>query len=207
MPDRVFGSMDVSGDLVVGNHKYLGVFMATQDGIGTIFRQLRRMNIRIDDLKRKRRRRDTADGIDFDGGECVAFCARIDRDPIIRRTKRMRRLKKTSEGKIRKTYHNVLFHTLKDKMEDFSLAHGAALAEVRFQCDSDCMNFIRDAGLMSDSEGDAHAIADNIAWANNAGIEPRGTRPLDLVSELEDILVRRLTGQNTGPHSRRPKVR
>ena len=161
MPDRVFGSMDVSGDQVVGNHKYLGVFMAAQDGIDAIFKQLRRMNIRSDDLKHKRRRRDIADGIDFDGGECVAFCVRIDRDPIVRRTKRMRKLKKTSESKIRKTYRNVPFHMLKDKMEGFSITHGAALAEVRFQCDSDCMNFIRGVGLMSDPEGGAHAIADN----------------------------------------------
>ena len=199
--------MDVSGDLEVGNHKYMGVFMATQDGIGSIFRQLRSMNIRSDDLKHKRRRRGIASGIDFDGSECAAFCVRIDRDPIIRRTKQMRRLKKTSEGKIRKTYHGVLFRMLKDRMEGFSLAYGAALAEVRFQCDSDCMNFIRDVGLVGDSEGDAHAIADNIAWANNAGIEPRGTHPLNLVSELEDTLVRRLTGRSIDPHSQRPKVR
>lgn len=199
--------MDVSGDQKIGNHKYLGVFMATQDGLDVIFRQLREMGISIEDLKRKRRRRDIADGIDFTGGKCIALCVRIDRDPVLRRTEQMRRLKKTSGGKIRKTYHNVLFHALKDRMEDFSIAHGAALAEVSFQCDGDCRNFICDVGLVSDSEGDAYAIADNIAWANNAGAEPRGALLLDLVSDLEDTLARRLAKRKTGPYSQRPKVR
>ena len=77
-------------------------------------------------------------------------------------------------------------------MESFAFRYGMTLADVPFQCDSDCRNFIRDVGLKSELEGSAHVIADYIAWANNTGREPRGVYSLDLVSDLEDILVRGL---------------
>lgn len=190
--NRIVGSMDVSGDQEFGNHKYLGIFMATQDGVGGIFSKLRRMNIRMNDLKQKRRRHSIIGRINFDGNQSIALCFRIDRNPIMCRTKQMRRLRNTSEGKILKTYHSILFHRLKGKMENFAFTYSMTLADVPFQCDSDCRNFIRDVGLKSELEGDAHVFADLIAWANNTGTEPRGVCSLDLVSVLQDNLIRQL---------------
>ena len=184
--------MDVSGDPESGNHKYLCIFMGTQNGIEKVFHELRRKRVRMDDIRRKRRKGIILDGIVLDGSESVAFCVRIDRDPIISRIKQMRRSKKTSEGRIRKAYHQILFHMLKDRMEGFALRHGMPVSDVAFQCDSDCRNFIRDAGLKRDPVGDAHAIADIVAWANNKGAEPSGVIQMNLSSELEERLVRQL---------------
>ena len=96
--NRIIGSMDVSGDQEFGNHKYLGIFMATQDGVDDIFTQLRRMHIRMSDMKQKRRRRDIIGRINFNDNKSIALCIRIDRNPIIYRTKQMRRLRNTSRG-------------------------------------------------------------------------------------------------------------
>lgn len=190
--DRIFGSMDVSGDPESGNHKYLGIFMGTQDGTDAIFRKLRQMQIRMNEIKHKYRRGSILGGIRFDGSECIAFCVRIDRDPILSRVKQMRRSGKASEGRLRKSYHCILFHLLKDRIGGFALRHGVPIAEVPFQCDSDCRNFIRDAGLKQDREGAAHAIADIIAWANNRGMEPPGVISVDLSSELEARLAKQV---------------
>ena len=179
--------MDVSGDQESGNHKYLCIFMGTQNGMGRIFHELRR-HVRMDDIRRKRRKNTTLDGVVFDGNESIALCVRIDRDPIISRVKQMRRSRKTSEGKIRKAYHQILFHMIKDRMEGFALRHGVLVTDMSFQCDSDCRNFIRDVGLKQDPAGDAHAIADIVAWANNKGTEPSGVIPLDMSSRLEERL-------------------
>ena len=51
---------------------------------------------------------------------------------------------------------------------------------------------IRYVGLKSELEGSMYVSADYIAWANNTGREPRRVYSLDLVSDLEDVLVRRL---------------
>ena len=50
-----------------------------------------------DDMKRKRQRRNTIDHIRLNSNEIMAFCIRIDRDPIICKIKQMRKLKKASE--------------------------------------------------------------------------------------------------------------
>ena len=99
MANSITGAMDVSGDQKFGNHKYLGMFMVTQSGMDAILRQLRKNGIRIEDIKRKRQRRRALACISFDDNECIVFCIRIDRDPIVCRTKQMRRLRNTSEVK------------------------------------------------------------------------------------------------------------
>ena len=185
MATMIVAGVDVSGDPNVGNYKFLGLVMMTQDNVDAMHREMIKRKIHKKDIRSKRCRNGILDCVNFKSDENITLCIRIDRDPTINRIHQMRKSKNTQKKKILKMYHYVLFRFLKEKIEDFAIGHGVPITDVYFECDQDCLNMIRDAGLKHGEEGDAHMLADAIAWANNKGMEPQGVISEDLSERLE----------------------
>ena len=68
----------------------------------------------------------------------------------------------------------------------FLIKHKCELSDVVFKCDSDCRQFIKGNGLRPANVGDAHILADIVAWANNRNVEPEGVIMLDLANVFKE---------------------
>ena len=190
----ILAGMDVSGNTTVGNHKYLSIVIGTENSINSLFRKIGYKKIHKKSIRKNKEQKELLEKIIFDNHNNMALCLYINRNPIMNKVKNMRKIKRKriSEIKILRTYHYLLFQSIRDKIELFLTSHNVSITDIVFQCDSDCRNLIRDCGLKYSDEGIAHQISDVVAWANNKQQDPSGVISLDLSEELEKKLLNRI---------------
>lgn len=85
----------------------------------------------------------------------------------------------------------MCYGVIRDIIVKFLAKHKADLYDVHFQCDSDCVYFAKDSGLLHTAPGMVHGYADGVVWANNKGKEPDGTMVMDLTQELEEEMLKK----------------
>ena len=185
-------AVDISGNQKVGNYRYLGWLVVTDDLVKKIMNEVDNYTkqIRMTDFQKLQRY--VLPRINFDDRDILAFCIEIDRDPILTRLSNMSRIKHKhiSRKKIIRTYNNILFHKIREPTLNFLAAHGKSFSDVAFECDSDCRDFLKQNGLRYADAGQVHHLADLIAFANNRGWEPRGVRHADLREYINKELLK-----------------
>lgn len=190
----LIGGMDLSGSNYDENSRCMGIVVGTQEKINHIKRCLGLPQSYTEIDKSRAHRSAIASKIEFDSDEIIALCVKIDKIRIINQIKKKirKRRKYFETKKIWRAYDCQLFAEMREKITLFVTRHGCAIDDVRFQCDADCRNFIKSNGLQHAGEGDAYALSDIIAWANNRGLEPRGTCSVDLMQILEKKLKHKM---------------
>ena len=72
------------------------------------------------------------------------------------------------------------------------LKHNHSAQDVVFECDSDCIDIVKDGGLRYAAAGRVHDLADAVAWANNRNVEPEGVVSADRVSKIREMSYKKL---------------
>jgi len=186
--------LDVSGR--PGQHDlYLSIVIGVDEYVRSLVRSLGYERIHMSRMPKKARR-SIISALRFHSKDCIAFCIRTDRGRIVDRVIRMRRARSryAMSGRVLQSYNRLLLKEVLDKIQKFLAMHGCALPDLVFQCDGDCIGFARDAGLTyantgQTGDGDAHTLADIIAWGNNKKMEPKNVIRIDAAGKIERILA------------------
>ena len=188
---KIIAGMDVSGDQEYGNHKFMAIVIGTRDSVCFTMKCLGNKQIHMVEIRDKKQQERIISQLKFDGKENIAFCIQIEKNKIIQNILETKRIKQNvSKAKIYRAYHYLLLRHVRAQIETFLGKHGNALSDVVFECDMDCVNFAKDAGLKHTQRGDAYVLSDIVAWANNRGLEPRGVVVMDITVVLESYLKR-----------------
>ncbi len=181
--------IDISGDPETDHYKRMSIVIGTKESIDSIVKRLGSNKIHMNQVK-KHDHGNIISKLDFTNDQIIAFCITLDKKLIVDRIRKSRRIKQKniSSEKIFRMYNNILMYEIRESIVDFLSKHNHALSDIVFQCDQDCLNFAKDTGLRYTEVGDAHMLADIVAWANNKNIEPDGVIAMD----LRDIIERRL---------------
>ena len=187
----MIAGMDVSGNPESGNHKFMAIVMGTEERIASLVKRLGTDTIHMNTIRDKEEKSRLIKKLAFDHTECIAFCIRLERDRVLDRIYRKRKRRHVDDMKLLRTYHYLLWRTLRTRAEKFLHQHGCGIDDVVFQCDGDCRNFAKDLGWHHGAASSAHMLADIVAWANAHGQEPTGAVPLDLADLLYVEMARR----------------
>ena len=188
----LFIAVDVSGDPEYGNYKFMGLVIGTNKGIRSIIERLGNNKIHMSTIKNKKDQLKIIRQLNFDNKEIIAFCIRIEKDKVIKKIKEMKKNKNIGHQKIMRVYNHLLMYHLREKITLFLNKHNYSMSEVIFQCDSDCVNFVKDNNLRHTHAGDAHMLADIVAWGNNRNKEPKGVISIDLTKVIENEMIKAL---------------
>lgn len=182
---------DVSGDEQTGNHKFMALIIATDAFVASTIKRLGTNNIHMNIIQNKQRKDFILSTIKFDGKEGIAFCVRLDRDIILAEIKNKNPKRNISRSRIMYNFNYTLMNQMREQIDSFLIKHGHELSDIILQCDSDCQDFAKNNGLCYTDQGDAHTLADIVAWANNRNKEPEGVIPLDLREEITTKMKKR----------------
>ena len=188
----MLAGVDVSGSKFIGNYKFMGIVIGTQESINHIVKNLEFTQIHMNAIMDKKKQDEILARLRFNGNENIAFCIRLDKDAIVKRiSTRKRSGHRYSRKNIFRAYDYLLHKYMHERIVAFLAKHNHALHDVVFQCDSDCRDFIKVNGLRHDNVGNAHRLADIVAWSNNKNKEPRGVESLDPRSWIDTELKKR----------------
>lgn len=191
---ELLAAMDVSGNLEQGNYAYMGMVIGTRDHIEAMIRNMGIDRMSARSLKQTETRKELASGLYFDHKESIAFCIKLDRHDIISSIK-MKNTKKHPNrlrARIISQYNRLLLEHMHDHLFLFIRKHNYELDEICFECDADCREFAKDAGLKYTDNNLVHVISDLVAWSNNKGNEPHGVIPLNPTTEISRQLYHNL---------------
>ena len=181
--------LDVSGCPRQQN-LYLAVVIGVDTYIRSLVESLGYKQIHMSGMPRKVRR-SILSRLEFRSKECAVLCVKIDRDLIVDKIVKMKKTKNSyaATRRVLRAYNRLLLKELRGRIQHFLAAHRHALSDVVFQCDGDCVDFAKDVGLRHAyvthvRDGDAHALADIVAWANNKGMEPKSVTRLDVTDRI-----------------------
>ena len=188
----LLAGVDVSGSKPVGNYKFMGIVIGTQESICCIDKNLESKQIHMSAVIDKKKQDAILSKLRFNGNENIAFCVRLDKDTIVKEISTRKKLGHRHPRKnIFRAYDYLLYKYMHERITTFLAKHNHALSDVAFQCDSDCRDFIKANGLRHDSIGNAHRLADIVAWSNNKNKEPRGAESLDPRAWIDAELKKR----------------
>lgn len=193
MSELVAG-LDVSGR--PGQHDlYLSIVIGVDEYVRSLVRSLGYERIHMSRMPKKARR-SIMSALRFHSKDCIAFCVKMDRGRIVDRVIKMRRVrsKYAMSGRVLRSYNRLLLKEVLDKIQKFLTLHGCVISDLVFQCDGDCIGFARDVGLTyantgQTGEGDAHTLADIVAWGSNKRMEPKNVIRIDAAGTIEKILA------------------
>ena len=120
----------------------------------------------------------------FDRTNFLVLCLKIERNKIVAEFINSNKNKNELKSELISIFNKQLFSLIQNKINDFLFQHNYGLSDVCFECDSDCIGFAKDNNLNHIQKGDAHSIADNVAWGNRRNMEPDGTISIDLTNEI-----------------------
>ena len=192
---EIIAGMDVSGDTLAGNYKYLGVVIGTSQGIEQIEKQIERpLKLHI-----TRHSKDEQDSIieklHFDGKTCLAFCIKLDRSKILQNIQTLKiRKKRIPKGNLLRLFNRLLIQQLKPLIQEFLLYHKISIGELKIQCDSDSIPFLKSGGLKhSEVLGTPYILSDIVAWCNNKNRDPSGVSVRDFTSDIQNKMMKNLS--------------
>lgn len=181
----IVAGLDASGDQESGNCKYMALVMGTDEKIDSMVAKIERDYPSMRDIKSRKIRLEIASRMDFAGEECIGICMLVDRQnvlaPIMERIDGGSRM---TRERIYRRHNRMLMRHMRGGMEGFLLARRLGVHDIRFQCDSDCRDLVRDSGLRYEGPGNAHKMADALAWSNNSGLEPYGAGRMDIAARI-----------------------
>ena len=77
--------VDVSGSKPVGNHKFMGIVIGTQESIRCIVKNLESNQNHMNAVMDKKKQDTILSRLRFNGNENIAFCVRLDKDTIVKK--------------------------------------------------------------------------------------------------------------------------
>lgn len=177
----------MSGDSDSGGYKYMAIVIGTEEKVSSVAKKLG-SPIHMREIASRKKKISLVSMLEFDRKEVIAYCIKVNRDKAALKISKLRKSRKKNipYSRIIRAHNRLLLRRLRGPIEEFTVMHGCNVAELAFQCDSDCESFLKDNGLNYVDGGAAHELSDMTAWGNNAGREPRGTVALDLEDELVD---------------------
>lgn len=191
----LLAGLDTSGDRLAGNRKFMGVVIGTSEGIRSAAKDLGDGLIHMSAIRDRRARNAILAKVRFDNNTTVAFCIRLDKDSIVGKIHAGKKSgHRYPKKRIMDACDYILRKHIQADAETFFAEHGHAVHEVVFQCDDDCADFVKSNGLTRGDPGDAHMLADIVAWSNNRGKELAGVKSVDIRARLETELKKRFGG-------------
>lgn len=169
--------LDFSGDGEVGNRKFMGIVIGTQEGVNSTAKNLGPRQIHMRTIKDKATKNMIFSKLRFDNSVTMALCIRLDKDCVIKRVRLQKNIGHHHPAiRIVRAYDYILYRHIQKIIAAFLAKHGYVAQDATFQCDSDCRDFVKSNGLKHDEPGEAHMLADIVAWSKNNGREPEEVR-------------------------------
>ena len=187
----MLAGVDFSGDKSTGNRRYMGIVVGTKEGISAVVTSLESSQIHMRTIRNREKRNAMVSKLRFDGNTAVALCIWLDKDVMIGKIRTRKRGHRYPKKRVLNAYDYILCRYIQKLTTAFCVKHGCVIREATFQCDGDCVDFVRHNGLKRGYPGDAHMLADIVAWSNNRGREPAGVMPIDLRDNLEAEMKKR----------------
>ncbi len=183
----IVAAMDVSGDPSIGNHGFIGIVIGTKESIDSMAKHLGSNKIHMSEIKHKKDRDSIISQLKFDNRNNIALCVKLNRDVVISRIRKMKRIRQQNipNKKILRAYNKFVLYHLREKITNFLTKYGYTLSDIVFECDMDCRTLLKDNGLGYTDKNTAHMLSDIIAWANNNNKEPKGVISIDLTEIIE----------------------
>jgi len=182
--------MDVSGNQEKSNYNYLGVVLGTHESLQNLSKELGAYPEHMSKIP-KNQRLELIKKLTFDGNNRIALCIKLDRKRILSEVKNSRKGRRFSNGKILNIFETIVMKELKKKIEAFVLDHKTSLTELKFQCDNDCIKFLKNGSFQKAPIGVAYRIADYVAWCNNDGVELKQVIEID-IKELQSKIIKKI---------------
>lgn len=175
-------------DISHGNSKddeYMAVVIGMSESVEAALRDCGGDNIHMSMVRPRNIRRNIISALRIDKRDMLVFCIRRDARLVddIYRTQRAKR-RNVLKGKIHNYVDRKTFMNIRPIIVDYLAARRCSLPDVIFQCDADCIRFLKQNGLRNSYKGRAHVIADIVAWANSHGLAPDGVIEIDLAKSL-----------------------
>ncbi len=173
---------DLSGN-GPNNDQFMGIVIGTQEHILKIIKYLE-----CDPdhpIKTTQERSKLCSKLKFDQENIIAFCFQINKDQIIAKTVAKTTGSKTTQNKIFNTYNYALHKLISKDLNDFTLQYKIGLRDVRFECDSDCRDFLKLLNFYYVEKKNFHFLSDLVAWSNNRNRKIDGVNERNLVDALE----------------------
>lgn len=185
--------MDVSGNQEKSNYNYLGVVLGTNESIQNLSKELGSYPEHMSKIP-KNERSEIIKKLTFDGNDRIAFCFKLDRKRILSEVKNSRKGRRISTGKILNVFETLIMKELRKRIENFVLNHKTSLTELRFQCDDDCVKFLRNGSFQKVPIGIAYRISDYVAWCNNNdGIELKQVIEVNITEDLSSRIMKNIS--------------
>ena len=188
----MLAGMDVSGDPESGNHKFMAIVIGTNESIKALARRLGPEQGHMSRITGRSAKYAILDKVDFDEINRMGLCLRLEKSHIFSNLRDQLRQESSSVAnrKMYRAYHALIWSLTRDHVEQFLRQHDFEAHRLIFQCDHDCVSFVRDQGWGCASPGSVHGLADVLAWANRRGIEPKGAVRLDISKPLEERMLK-----------------
>jgi len=148
----------------------MAIIVGKEASINRLHKSLGYNKIHMNQMSKKQRN-DVISNMRIDGTDITALCIKTNRDIGKIANRLNRRRKRISIRKIYYTYNHLLLSSIRNNIDKFLMAHDCHLNEIQIECDSDCIRFVKDAGLHNVEPGIAHELSDIVAWANSHSIQ------------------------------------
>ncbi len=188
----MLAGMDVSGNPESGNHKFMAIVVGTEEGITGLARRIGPRPVHMSTIRSRDAKNAIINKVSFDGRNTMGLCIHLEKKRTFARL--LERLRQdhrfANNKKLSRTYNALMWNLARDPVDRFLQLHSFEVHRLYFQCDYDCMGFVRDRGWRRAVPGPAHVLADVLAWANSHGREPKGAVYLNLADRLEGQMLR-----------------
>ena len=184
--------MDASGNPKSGNDKFMALVMGTDERIAGLVRQIGPRSVHMSRIRDPDTKKGIIDKVSFDRRNLMGICIRLEKKRTLARLRGRLKQKRSfaNNKKVSRTYNSLVWNQVSDRVGAFLRLHNCEIHRLDFQCNSDCRDFANDRGWRRAEPGQAHMLADILAWGNSHGLEPEGSTYLDLSDLLEDQMLR-----------------
>ncbi|ABK76887.1 hypothetical protein CENSYa_0245 [Cenarchaeum symbiosum A] len=136
----------------------MGIVIGTDSGIARMIKHLNYVLGSDEWTKTTTDRRLLVRNMIFDEKNIIAFCINLSMNKIIRdvNSSMRGRHKRISSDATLRAYRRLLWKTIRENILEFVNMHNHSFDDVAFQCDSDCVKFLKDNGLHRAGAGDAY---------------------------------------------------
>ena len=169
-------------------YEYIATVIGMEDVINSTINRIGhgdRIHMRL--LRNKRTRNEILSRADFHNDGIMAICAKIEKKRSLTEMI-IKSGKNHPSGKVWRAIDYSLLYHLKPTIAEYLAAYKHEVADVVFECDSDCLSLIKDGRLRHTRPGRAHMLADIVAWGNSHGAFLGGVVEMDLVDLMRHQL-------------------
>lgn len=191
MPCNVIAGMDLSYDHSKNSLEFLAIVIGMSNDVSSVIKDCGGRDIHMATIRPRKIQKNIISALRINKRNMLVFCIKRDISLLDKLFKVQKSIHSNIyRRRISKMINYMTFMEIRPRIVNYLAARGCSLTDVIFQCDSDCVMFLKQNSLRTAARGDAYIVSDIVAWANNRGLAPNGVVEIDMTKTLKDKMLR-----------------